>query len=58
MDIRQLNIWAILVAAISAFVVGGLWYSVLFGTAWKKANGFTDASVPKGNGRLLQSPLF
>jgi membrane-associated HD superfamily phosphohydrolase len=51
MDLRQLNLWAILAATVSAFVVGGLWYSVLFGKAWVKANGFTDA--PKGNGRTF-----
>jgi hypothetical protein len=51
MDLRQLNLWAILVATVSAFVVGGLWYSVLFGKAWVKANGFTD--VPKGNAKTF-----
>ena len=31
----DLNIWAILVAALSAFALGGLWYSpALFGRAW------------------------
>jgi hypothetical protein len=41
MDLHTLNYWAILVAAASAFVVGGLWYSALFCAAWKRANGFT-----------------
>jgi hypothetical protein len=41
MPIQNLNPWAILAAAVSAFVVGGLWYSPpLFGKAWIKANGF------------------
>jgi hypothetical protein len=44
-----LNLWAILTATISAFLLGGLWYSpALFGNAWKKANGF-GASEPPGN---------
>jgi hypothetical protein len=35
-----MNIWAILVAAISSFMLGGLWYSpVLFGNAWNAENG-------------------
>jgi len=51
MDIRQLNFWAILAATVSAFVVGGLWYSVLFGKAWERANGFKDP--PKGNGKTF-----
>src|SRR6266568_6934162 len=41
MALQHLNLWAILVAAISAFLVGGLWYSpFLFGRIWKQANGF------------------
>ena len=41
MNLATLNIWAILVAALSAFAVGGLWYSpVLFEKVWKKANRF------------------
>src|SRR5690349_21028002 len=35
-----MNHWAVLVAAVSSFVLGGLWYSpVLFGKAWNAANG-------------------
>jgi len=40
---HSLNFLAILAAAASAFVIGGLWYSpVLLGGAWKKANGFLE----------------
>jgi hypothetical protein len=50
MGFHGLNVWAVLVAAISAFVLGGLWYApFLFGGAWKKANGFgTDEPPPVG----------
>lgn len=35
-----MNLYAIVVAAVSSFVLGGLWYSpMLFGNAWNKANG-------------------
>lgn len=30
----NLNIWAILVAALSAFLLGGLWYGPLFKQVW------------------------
>lgn len=41
MNFQTLNIWAILVAALSSFLLGGLWYSpALLGHLWKKANGF------------------
>ncbi|HNV31146.1 MAG TPA: DUF1761 domain-containing protein, partial [Cyclobacteriaceae bacterium] len=49
MDI-QLNYLAILVAALSTFLIGGLWYSpALFGKAWMKENGFTEESMKGGN---------
>ena len=48
MNLSHLNVWAILAAAVSAYVVGGLWYSpVLFGRAWERANGFTLSPSPK-----------
>jgi hypothetical protein len=52
MNVHTLNIWAIVAATVSAFVIGGLWYSpFLLGSAWRGANGFTDdppAAGPKG----------
>lgn len=39
--ISLINPWATLVAAVSAFALGGVWYSpALFHGAWKRANGF------------------
>ena len=35
-----MNIWAVLLAAISSFLLGGLWYSsALFGRTWNIENG-------------------
>ena len=46
MDFSTLNYFAVLAAALSAFVLGGLWYSpLLFGKAWMLANQFTDADL-------------
>lgn len=46
MEHYNLNIWAILTAASSNFLVGGLWYSpLLFGKVWMKVNGFTEESM-------------
>jgi hypothetical protein len=46
----QLNIWAVLVAALSTFMIGGLWYSpAVFGKAWMRENGFTEESMKNGN---------
>jgi hypothetical protein len=35
----HLNYWAVVVAALSSFAVGGLWYGI-FSAQWKRANGF------------------
>ena len=44
----DLNIAAIFVATIVAFVIGGLWYSpILFGNAWMKHQGYTQKDKEK-----------
>lgn len=46
----NLNYWAILAAALSTFLIGGLWYSpAVFGKAWMAENGFTEESLKNGN---------
>lgn len=46
MDFSKINYLAVLVAAISTFLIGGLWYSpLLFGKAWMNANGFSEAEL-------------
>lgn len=49
MDVK-LNYLAIIAAAISTFVIGGLWYSpAVFGKAWMRENGFKEEDMKKGN---------
>jgi hypothetical protein len=46
----QLNYLAVLVSALSTFLIGGLWYSpAAFGKAWMRENGFTEESLKGGN---------
>lgn len=50
MDISTLNWFAVIVAALSNFLIGGLWYSpILFGMVWMKENNFSDDDLKKGN---------
>jgi hypothetical protein len=50
MDISQLNWFAVITAAVSSFILGGLWYSpLLFGNPWMKENGFTKESLQGAN---------
>lgn len=46
----ELNYLAILLSAISTFLIGGLWYSpALFGKAWMKENGFKEEDMKDAN---------
>ncbi|MDP3856995.1 MAG: DUF1761 domain-containing protein [Stagnimonas sp.] len=50
----EFNIWAVLAAAVSGFVLGGLWYSpLLFAKAWQREAGLSDAQVQGGNMTLI-----
>jgi hypothetical protein len=43
------NLLAILVAAATGFLIGGLWYGPLFGKAWMAEHGFTEEQMRGGN---------
>ena len=50
MQTEQINWLAVIVAAVSMFLVGGLWYSpILFGKTWQRANGFSDEDLNRFN---------
>jgi hypothetical protein len=44
--IKNLNWLAIIFAAISTFLIGGIWYSI-FKKTWMSANGFTETDLAK-----------
>jgi Protein of unknown function (DUF1761) len=59
MDISTINWLAVLVAGISAFVLGGVWYSpALFGRAWMSENKMTVEDVKKGNAAKIYGWAF
>ena len=45
----NLNWLAIVTAAVSAFVVGGIWYGPVFGKAWMAEFGFVEEELAKRN---------
>jgi hypothetical protein len=50
----HINYLAVLTAAVSTFVIGGLWYSpALFRRSWMAANGFAEADLAKGGARKI-----
>ena len=47
--VANANLLAILVAAATGFLIGGLWYGPLFGKAWMAEHGFTEEQLRAGN---------
>ena len=45
----NINWLSVLAAAVSSFLVGGLWYGPLFGKAWMNAFGFTEEELAGRN---------
>lgn len=59
MDFSGINIWELLVAALSTFVIGFLWYGkALFGKAWQRLAGLSDEDVQGGNMALIFGLTF
>ncbi|MDT3404891.1 DUF1761 domain-containing protein [Mucilaginibacter terrae] len=59
MDASTLNYPAIVVAALSGFLLGAVWYSpLLFANAWLKGAGLTNDEVAKGNKAKIFGSTF
>jgi hypothetical protein len=55
----EVNWLAILVAGVSCFLLGGLWYSpVLFGKAWQRETGLTDERLKNSNMAIIFGLAF
>ena len=59
MENMSINHVAVIVAALSDFLVGALWYSpLLFAKPWMKANRLTAEDLKKGNAALTYTVVF
>ena len=57
--LSRLNYWAVLTAALSAFLIGGAWYSpALFAKRWMAANRLVEADLKQSNIRLIFGGSF
>lgn len=52
------NWLAVIAAAISMFVIGGIWYGPLFAKPWQKAAGLSDEQITSGNMPLIFGLAF
>jgi len=54
----EVNYLAVALAALSAFVLGGLWYSVLFGRQWMALTGQSEEKLKSGNPAVVFGGAF
>lgn len=48
----MISIWAVLAAATSTFLLGGLWYGLL-NDVWQRHSGVTDEQLKRGNAQVF-----
>ncbi len=54
MDASNVNYVAAVVAAVSSFLIGGLWYSpILFAKVWMREAGITDEQLRQSMGKVF-----
>jgi hypothetical protein len=53
MDIGSVNWLAVIVAGVSSFVIGGVWYGPLFGKAWMRENGLSEEALARRKTALV-----
>lgn len=58
MDMSTINHLAVITAAISSFVLGGIWYGPLFGRAWMKEVGLTEDQLKAANQAKIYGLAF
>lgn len=54
----HVNWLAVLAAALSSFILGGIWYSALFAKAWQAGAGLSDEQVKSGNPAVIFGGAF
>ncbi|MBB3764509.1 DUF1761 domain-containing protein [Sphingomicrobium lutaoense] len=54
----DINWIAVLVAAVSAFVLGGIWYGPIFGKTWMGLVGVTEESMKEANMGKIYGTAF
>ena len=58
MDFSAVNWLAVIVAAVSSFVLGGIWYGPLLGKRWQAQLGLSDEKIASGNTALIFGTSF
>jgi hypothetical protein len=54
----NINYLSIFVAAIASFVIGFLWYGLLFGKSWRMLNKISEKQIKEANERSMAKQLI
>ena len=54
----EINWLAVVLGAVAFFLVGVIWYGMVFGKAWQKAAGLSDEQLKRGNIGLIFGLAF
>lgn len=49
----DINWLSVLIAGVSAFMVGGLWYGLIFAKTWQKLVGLSDNEIAQGMAKVF-----
>ena len=55
---NDFSLWPVLAGAAAFFMVGAIWYGLLFGKTWQKAAGLSDEDVQGGNMAVIFGLTF
>ncbi|PHI38947.1 hypothetical protein CBQ28_00060 [Pseudoalteromonas sp. GCY] len=59
LSFEALNLWAIILAALSSFMLGGIWYSpMLFQKAWMEGCGLTELDLQTSDPKMTFGVAF
>ena len=58
MNIFDVNWIAVVAAAVTGFVVGGIWYGPIMGKKWMGAVGLTEDQIKEGNMGMIYGGAF
>ena len=58
MEFLAVNWLAVVLAAVSGFIIGGIWYGPVMGKQWMGAVGLTEEDIKKGNMGMIYGTTF
>jgi len=56
--VNDFALWPVLVGSAAFFLVGALWYGVLFSRPWQRAAGLTNTQLQAGNMGVIFALTF